>query len=350
MRVIEHLVLFKSKSLTLFFFLTLFCTSKIPAQIYPDSTVHKMLKEGIKLIVDQNYNEATKLFGSLEKMRSSLPLGKIYLAATLIAKSYDYQEPFDDEAISEYLDDANKITQSLLNSDDKNIWNHYFYALAQGYNAYYDALKENWFSAFSTGLNSMSAFEYCLDEDRNFYESLIAIGTYKFWRSKKTEFLDWLPFVPNEEELGIDYLKKAIKFSGYNSHLAVHSLIWIYIEQGDFDNAVKVADTALNRDPDSRLFKWGLARAYENKNPEISINLYEEILNSYPKELKTNKINIITLKHLIAQQYVKLGKNKEALDLCNEILAIYGYSKYEFEKLSKRLDRVKQLKNDLIKK
>ena len=238
----------------------------------------------------------------------------------------------------------------MLDTDDENIWNHYFYALIEGYSAYYDALNENWLSAFSTGLNSVAAFQYCWDKDNDFYESLIAIGSYKFWRSKKTEIFNWLPFVPDEEQLGIDYLKKAIQYSGYNSHLAIHSLIWIYIEQNDFNDAINVAETAIKNNPDGRLFKWGLARAYESIDPETSIVLYKEILNSYPKDLKSNKINEVTLKHIIAQLLIKLGKKEEALNLCNEILAIYGYNSFEYEKLSKRLDRVRELKNDLTVK
>jgi mevalonate kinase len=78
--------------------------------------------------------------------------------------------------------------------------------------------------------------------------------------------------------------------------------------------------------------------------------LYKEILNSYPKNLKSNKINEITLKHIIAQQLVKINKTEEALSICNEILSTNGFSKYELDKVNKRLERVRTLKEQLIKK
>ena len=348
MQVIEHLARFKNTYFIILF--PLFCLTKTSAQIFPDTTVHRMLKTGINLIVNQDYDEAEIVFTKLDDLRKDLPFGKIYLAATLIAKAYDYQKPFDDENISRYLEESERKTQKLLDIEDENIWNHYFYAITQGYSAYYEALNENWLSAISKGLNSVGAFQYCLDKDSNFYESLIAIGSYKFWRSKKTEFLNWLPFVFNEEELGIDYLKKAIQNPSYNSYLAIHSLIWIYIEQNDFKNAIKTAINALKKNPDSRLFKWGLARAYESINPEKSITLYTEILNSYPKDLKSNKINEVTLKHIIAQLLIKLGKRQEALNLCNEILSINDYTSFESDKLGKRLNRVRELKSELDNK
>jgi len=348
MLVIERSAHFNKKILLLLLFFIFL--PKNFGQVYPDKSVHKILKSGINLIIDQKYDEAEKLFDQLDKTRKDIPLGKIYLAAVHIARSYDYEEPYDHEQIAKYLEGAKKISERLLKLDEKNIWNNYFFALTEGYIAYYDALCESWLQAFSTGLNSVSVFESCLEIDKNFYESFIAIGSFKFWKSKKTEFINWLPFIDDEKVLGIKYLKNAIKYSGYSSHLAIHSLVWIYIEQKEFEEAIKVAELALKDHPQSRIFKWGLARSYEYIDPAKSVSLYKEILNSYPKSLKSNKINEVTLKHIVAQQLVKMNKKEEALSTCNEILSINGYSKYELDKIGDRLDRVMDLKQDLIKK
>jgi len=348
MQVIEHLVHFKF-TLYLFFLLNLL-SQTIFAQTYPDRSVNLILKTGIDLIIKQDYDQAEKVFLQLEKVRKDIPLGKIYLAAVLIARSYDYQTEYDHKKITAYLEGAKKISERLLKRDQNNIWNKYFYALSEGYSAYYDALREKWLSAFSTGINSVSAFEDCLISDPDFYEAMIALGSYKFWKSKKTEFLNWLPFIDDEKDIGISYLQKAVEHSGYNSHLAIYSLIWIYIEQKSYDKAILLAEDALKNYPDSRMFKWGLARALEDVNLERSISVYYDILNSYPASLKTNKINIVTLKHIIAQQLVKLKRVNEALDICNEILSINGYTDFERDKLEDRIERVKDLKKSLTRR
>ncbi len=347
MLVIGLLERFNRSQLLLITLLFFSANLQLFSQIYPDQSVDTILKSGIKLIVDQKYDEAKSLFQKLDNSRKDLPLGKIYLAANLIAKSYDYQQPFEDDSIKKYLDDAVSLSKSLLKKDEDNLWLNYFYALSTGYSAYYDALNNNWLSAISTGINSVSAFEYCLKLDNQFYESFIAIGNFKFWRSKKTESLNWLPFLSDEKETGIENLKKAVKYSGYNSYLAIHSLIWVYIEQGDYSNAIKTAEIGLTKNPDSRLFKWGLARAYENVNPEKSIDLYYDILKSYPSNFQSNKINEITLKHIIAQQYVKLGQFDATRKLCDEILSINDLTEFEHNKLDNRIDRVLKLKNEL---
>jgi len=346
MQVTEPLVHFNYK---IFLTLFLFALSALSAQTFPDKSVHKILKNGIDLIITQNYDEAEKVFKRLEQTRKDIPLGKIYLAAVSIAKSYDYEIPFDDKYINGKLEAAKKISERLLEQNENDLWNKYYYALTQGYIAYYDALQESWLNAFSTGLSSVSAFEDCLEIDKKFYEAKIAIGSFKFWKSSKTEFINWLPFIDDEKELGIKYLKEAVKNSGYNSHLAIHSLIWIYIEQKDFEAAIKLAQTALDEYPESRIFKWGLARSYENVDVQKSINLYKEILDSYPQKLKSNCVNEVTLKHIMAQLFARSNKKLEALKLCDEILSIKSFTDFEKDKLQSRLKRVKQLKQDLGK-
>jgi tetratricopeptide (TPR) repeat protein len=322
---------------------------KLQAQTYPDAKVDSLLKSGIKNIVNQNYASAERIFTVLDKEYSHLPLGKIYLAANRIAEAYDYAQDFDENYILSNLETAKQQSENLIDSDNNNIWYRYFYSLAEGYISYYEALEGSWFSALSKGINSISGFENILKEDKNFYEAYIAIGTFEYWKSRKMEFMSWLPFTDDTKNFGIDLLTIAIDSSSYNAHLAVNSLIWIYIDQKKYDEAISLAAKALKEFPESRNFKWGLARAYEEKNPVRAIELYLEILDSYPQSLKNNYKNEITLKHLIAQQYAKLGNKKQALKYCNEILSIKNIPEKTRDEISGRLDRVKSLKNELSK-
>lgn len=334
-----------------FLFLILFnLNSKVEAQVYPDASVDSLLRIGIQQIVNQNYKSAEKVFNALNDEYPYLPFGKIYLAANKIAEAYDYAEDFDETFILNNLESAKEQSQKLIELDAANIWYRYFYALSEGYISYYKAIEGSWFSALSTGINSISEFEEILVKDQNFYEAYIAIGTFEYWKSRKLEFMDWLPFATDTKNIGIDRLIVAIDSSSYNSHLAIISLIWIYIDEKKYDDAIKIAEKALVDFPQSRTFKWGLARAYEEKNPLRAIELYLEILNSYPSSLKENYKNEITLKHLIAQQYAKLGANQKALKYCDEILSMKNIPKKTLNEMSGRLERVRSLKQELSKK
>ena len=62
-----------------------------------------------------------------------------------------------------------------------------------------------------------------------------------------------------------------------------------------------------------------------------------------------NHYNEIVLKHLIAQQYEKVGEKSKALKLCNEIMAIKNLSEFVKNKLGDRLNRVKELQERVLK-
>jgi tetratricopeptide (TPR) repeat protein len=333
----------------LFVFFVVLIYSEYPAQVYPDERVDSLLRSGIRQIVNQNYKSAEKTFTKLNKEYSQLPFGKIYLAANKIAEAYDYAQDFDEKYILNNLELAKEQSQELVDKDDSNIWYHYFCALSEGYISYYEAIQGSWFTSLSTGINSISEFEKILGEDKNFYEAYIAIGTFEYWKSRKLEFMDWLPFANDTKNIGIDRLIVAIDSSSYNSHLAIHSLIWIYIDQKKYEEARKVAEKSLIEFPQSRTFKWGLARAYEEKNPSKAIKLYLDILHSYPDTLRQNYKNEITLKHIIAQQYAKLGETEKAVNYCDEILSMKNIPQKTLEELSGRLERVKSLKTELSK-
>ncbi len=175
-------------------------------KIIPIQLVDSLIRTGINDIINQNYNSADSVFNKLNSEFPLLPFGKIYLAALNISRSYVLNEDYNDSLITKNLNDAENTAENLIDENPDNIWNIYSKALAEGYYAYYKALKENWLSAVSTGFDAIKDFEKCLSIDPNFHESMIAIGSYEYWKSKKA---DWIPFIEDERKDGINYLKES---------------------------------------------------------------------------------------------------------------------------------------------
>lgn len=315
-------------------------------QRYPDSEVNRLLDVGIEYILNQNYDLARARFTQLNQKYPELPLGKIYLAVTDITKAFDYGEEVNSD-ISKNLNSALEQSEQLLDKDPSNIWNSYFVALAKGYRAYQKVLNGDWLTAITNGLSSVNYFEDCLEMDSTFYEAYVALGTYKFWKSRKLEFLEWLPFFSDESYNGIKYLELALEKTSYNRNLAAVSLIWIYIETKNTMRGIEIAEAELRKNPINRTLKWALARAYEDVNLRKAIQIYNELLTSYQNIPNQNHFQEITLKHVIAQQYVKLGEKREALRLCEEILSENNLTESVREKLSDRLKRVRKMKKEL---
>lgn len=347
MREIEHLALYR---ILIVLFLALFVNHFTYSQRYPNQEVNMLLDVGIEYLLNQNYDLARVKFNLLNKKYPELPFGKIYLAATDMAQTVDYGDDLNSESITKFLNEALELSEKLLERNPANIWNHYFVALSKGYKSYLRVIEEDWLAAITSGLSTVNYFEDCLEMDSSFYESYVAIGTYKFWKSRKLEFLEWLPFFDDKSEEGIRYLELALNKTSYNRKFAAISLIWIYIENKNFNRAIEIAENELKKNPLNRALKWGLARAYEDVNPAKAIQLYSEIVASYQKIPDQNHYQEITLKHIIAQQYLKIGENREALRLCDEILAIKNLNESTREKLSDRLKRVIKMRKELTSK
>ena len=108
---IEHLEHYKFY-FTLAFLLSL--SSILYCQKYPDKNVDSLLNRGINFIINQKYESAGKNFEQLNNSYPNLPFGKIYLAAAEIAKSYDYDQRFNDDLITKYLKVILNLTLLLM--------------------------------------------------------------------------------------------------------------------------------------------------------------------------------------------------------------------------------------------
>lgn len=318
------------------------------AQQHPNTEIDSLLNSGIEQILSQNYSFAKNTFEFLDQQHSEFPVGKIYLVANEIARTVDYAEKFNEEYIDSLLSLAEEQTSNFLESDDEDLWYNYYDALIQGYKAYYKAITNNIISAFSNGVNSLQKFQICLEIEPKFYEAYIAIGAYNYWKSKQTKSLSWLPFVSDKREEGIKYLEEAVKHSTYNYYLAANSLIWIYIDNDQSEKAIELSSKMLELFPESRFFRWGLARAYEDLDTNKAIVTYSAISTSIETLDKRNYFNDIVLKHKIAMLYNRQGKNQIALDLCNEILDFEIKSVFIKNRLSTRIERVKKLRQLLL--
>ncbi|HPN38586.1 MAG TPA: tetratricopeptide repeat protein [Melioribacteraceae bacterium] len=317
---------------------------------YPNKSVDNLIRSGVDFLLNHNHEAAKYKFNELNKLYPKIPLGKIYLAVLEIAKSIDYAEKFNDNKIEQLLDDAKELSDSLYKKNKKDLWNTYFVALSKGYDAYYKGMNGNYLSAITNGISSITYYERCLEIDSLFYDSYIALGTYYYWKSEKTKSLTWLPFVSDDRPLGKRLLEKSIGKDTYGRFLGAYSLVWIYIDNKEFNNAINLCKDVLSDYPDNRFFKLSLARIYTELDKYKAISIFQEVLETTMRLERNNHVNEIELKHKIAMQYNDLGKYEKSLEYCKDILQIKVKDKYAREQLSNRLERVKKLYEELLEK
>jgi tetratricopeptide (TPR) repeat protein len=328
----------------------LFFPGLLTCQIFPIVEVDSLLRSGIDKIISQDYRGAEKVFLSLNSKYPDLPLGEIYLAANEITESVDLAVELNENFVDSLLSEAMEKTELLLDKDDESLWNNYYEALIHGYKAYYHSITGNLISAFADGVLSLRAFQICIELNENFHEAYIALGTYNYWKSAQSESFLWLPFVEDNRNEGIELLEKSIRNFSYNKHLAAYSLIWIYIDYQKIEKAANLAEQMLLQYPNSRFFRWALARAYQDLDKEKAIKVFNEILNSLETLPFDNGFNKIVLKHKIAMLYYEMGNYQIVLKFCDEILDFKIKSDEIRKKLSDRIERTKALRETALDK
>src|SRR5208283_1119189 len=122
----------------------------------------------------------------------------------------DYENTFDQKLFDSLLAKGEALAERLIEKKDSAAWGCYYAGTALSYRAFSESENASWPSVIIDGMNAAKMFERCLELNPQFYDAMNGLGTYYYWRSKKTEFLSWLPFVSNKEKEGIELLSSAV--------------------------------------------------------------------------------------------------------------------------------------------
>jgi tetratricopeptide (TPR) repeat protein len=243
--------------------------------------LHSFVVSGIDFILKQEYNRADSLFRVVTNRYPDHPVGYLYRAAVMQAYNIDFDVPIEQGEFDSLLiigkSSAEKISLP---------WREYFLGTADGYDAYERVERGDWFGGVRQGMSSASKFEEIIENDSSFYDAYVGIGTYYYWRSRKTEFLRWLPFVKDDRELGIRMLIIGAEQSEYNRFAAMSALVSIYLDSENYKQAETWSKRGLNFYPENRVFLWGLATALDRQNRSAEAvsaysNLLENILRAH---------------------------------------------------------------------
>ena len=154
------------------------------------------------------------------------------------AEYSDYENTFDQQLFDSLLAKGETLADRLMEKRDSVDWGCYYAGTALSYRAFSESENGSWPSVIIDGMNAAKMFERCLEINPQFYDAMNGLGTYYYWRSKKTEFLSWLPFVSNKEKEGIELLSLAVEKGTYDKFIAMNSLAVVFTEEKQYDEAL----------------------------------------------------------------------------------------------------------------
>jgi len=307
-----------------------------------EGDVDLLIRQGVHHTVKHEYDGALACYRRITEIDPQGPTGYFYQAAVLQSRMMDLEIQDDEKEFYRLVDRTIRLARARLDRNSGDAEAYFYLGGAYGYKAFYQLRKREWLPAFSNSIKGISVLQKCLTIDPEYYDCYAGLGTYKYWRSQKLEFINWLPIVKDERELGIRLLEQAIQRGKYSKYAGISSLGWILMDYGRLDQAIATLEEGLKDYPDSRHFLWGLAKAYRKKGSIPRSNqIYRQILGSVRGEKINNHFNEISCHEMIASGLYELKEYDDALRECQQALS---YS------LDRRIERMARGKIEHIRR
>lgn len=295
----------------------------INSNFLPAAKTDSLLTRLITLTTIQRYEEALAVAELVIRNSPQEPNGYFFQAAVLQARMMDYENYAGDEkAFLAATGACRKMAQQQLRERRNEAWAHFFYGSAVGYEAFVVGKKKKYFEAFRYGWESIQHLEAALKIDPQLYDAYLGIGTYKYYRSKMSKSLSWLPFIKDERALGIDMIRTALAKGRYSRTAAINGLSWILMDENRPAEALALIDSALAWYPNSRFFLWGAGEAaFRVGRYESAAAHYQQILASLQNENHLSPYLELAGRARLARAYQATNKMQEA---CLELELIDG--------------------------
>jgi len=346
--------LLQSTSCALLFLLYSFF--HVQAQRLQDQELDGIVRQGIFLAGQQQYSKAREYFTKAIQHSPNHPAGYLNQAILMEVMSLDFEIPVSQPDFTKMLEQSLELAQKMLATNERSVEANYYLGMTHSYIAYYKFRDgENWLSGLTHGMKASSFLTDCLEFDPAAYDAMTGVGTYKYWKSRKMSFLTWTPFVEDERFEGINFLKLAEAKAFYTNAQATNSLIWIYIDEERYDEAMRCAKNILRKFPRNRLFLWGLASAAEKKEDWATArSAYRRIATSIDSNVVETRYIEIQARAKVASTSFHLGDYKLAAKECTWVLRnskidLTSFTSDGATRIKKRVADMEELKNELSK-
>lgn len=233
------------------------------------------------------------------------PLGYVLRAGGLFAEMTDREENLHEEQFLDLLEATDSLTTVVIDTCDAATaaWMYLFRGLAKTYQALWEARFGSLMSSLRLGLSTVDEYEAGLAVDSGLYDLYTGSGSYHYWKSVKVGVLKYVGLFKDEKEQGIVELRLAADSSLLHREVARSALIWIWLEEREYDSAAVLAGRFVERYPEGKAFRWPMAQArYRQQEYERAAAAYEEI-RALLVQSPGNYYNLIQCDYYITQCY-----------------------------------------------
>jgi len=122
--------------------------------------------------------------------------------------------------------------------------------------------------------------------------------------------------MPDQREEGIELIKKTISHDAYSKYLAMHQLIYILLDFGQFDEAEKLAEEIIKVYPQSTFMRWAHSHVFmKKKELPAAIASYKTLLELIDDDPNANPNHRLTCLGRLADMYSRADSCEQALQI-----------------------------------
>lgn len=253
------------------------------------------------------------------------PVGYVYRAAVYLNQMTDAE---DDRHSHEFTVALEAIRSSAAmwpaSSARDTAWMYLFQGHAHAYRALWESRFGSFTSALKQAFDARASYENGLEADSTLYDLYGGLGMYHYWKSARAGFLRWLGIFKNEKDKGIKELYLAAESSVISNDIARNALIWIWLDQEQYDSVIVICRQRLTVFPEGKLFLWPLAEAYyEKKEYALAAEAYARLRHRLLID-PGNYYNLVQCDYFLNQCYDKLDQKRQAILAARSVNGYYA--------------------------
>lgn len=306
-----------------------------------------LIQKAIEFSIQHDYELAEEIFLKIINKYPEHPIGYFFMAATIQSKMIDFETEKWDDKFFYYINLTIEKADSMITGRAKtDSWVKFYKGSALSYLAFFEGRREKYLPAIGHAISGISLLKKITKINPLFYDAYFGIGSYNYWVSRITRFVNWLPLIPDKRESGIQMVKQAVEKGKFTQYAAMNELIWILLDAGNSEQALYYAQAGLKNFPDSRFFLWGAAKSsFAAKNFKTSIEYFQQLLESITNAIPNNHYNEYICRVKLIECFLETNNKQQAKNQidCLKFLILSPEIKKRLKKQRKRFEQFEKI-------
>lgn len=292
------------------------------------------------------YALADSLFVEVSIAAPDHPVGPLMRAATLQAEMRDYEVL---DQVSEFellLDIAETRAHAWIGEHPDDAWGYCYLGHIYGYRAMWQGHFGSWMSAVRSGRKAKNAYHRAVDLDTLCGDAYLGLGSYHYWKSAKTEFINWTGIIKDQKDLGEQQTERAMEQGVFSREAAATGLLQIYLHQKRYDEAIALARKWHAVHPLGKTFLWGQAYAeFEAGRIDSAMARFDSLRARVTSDPMQGEYNLIEIDYHRALLYDRTGEVRRACEIMESMVHLSATKRV----LDRQKDKLKKARKYLKK-